>query len=173
MGDIVGLVEKAAEAIDEEEARRMEEKLRTATFNFEDFLAQMRFIKKLGPLENLLGMIPGMGKIKDIPTDGKELKQAEAIVLSMTLEERRKPDMLNARRRQRIARRERGERDGGQRFPSALSPDAQDDEEHGQDEEAHGQDGRQRRFPWWRRRRFPWDAEDADGRAVLVLALFT
>ena len=62
MGDIVGLVEKAAEAIDEEEARRMEEKMRTASFNFEDFLAQMRFIKKLGPLENILAMLPGMSQ---------------------------------------------------------------------------------------------------------------
>jgi signal recognition particle subunit SRP54 len=103
MGDIVGLVEKAAEAIDEEEAKRMEEKLRTSSFNFEDFLAQMRFIKKLGPLENILGMLPGMGNLKDLPTDGKELKRAEAIVLSMTVQERRKPDLLDARRRRRIA----------------------------------------------------------------------
>jgi signal recognition particle subunit SRP54 len=103
MGDIVGLVEKAAEAIDEEEAQRMEEKLRTNSFNFEDFLAQMRFIKKLGPLENLLGMMPGMSNVKNLPTDGKELKRAEAIVLSMTVPERRKPDLLDARRRRRIA----------------------------------------------------------------------
>ena len=103
MGDIVGLVEKAAEAMDEEEAKRMEEKMRTASFDFEDFLAQMRFIKKLGPLENILGMLPGMSQIKDLPTDGKELKRAEAIVLSMTGKERRKPDLLDARRRRRIA----------------------------------------------------------------------
>lgn len=103
MGDIVGLVEKAAEAIDEEEAMKMEAKLRTASFDFEDFLTQMRFIKKLGPLENLFAMMPGMSNIKDLPTDGKELKRAEAIVLSMTLKERRKPDLLDARRRRRIA----------------------------------------------------------------------
>ena len=103
MGDIVGLVEKAAEAMDEEEAMRMEEKLRTASFDFEDFLTQMRFIKKLGPLENLFAMLPGMANMKDLPTDGKELKRAEAIVLSMTLKERRKPDLLDARRRRRIA----------------------------------------------------------------------
>ena len=103
MGDIIGLVEKAAEAIDEEEARRMEEKLRTASFNFEDFLQQMRFIKKLGPLENLFAMMPGMANMKDLPTDGKEMGRAEAIVLSMTLQERRKPDLLDARRRRRIA----------------------------------------------------------------------
>ena len=103
MGDIVGLVEKAAEAIDEEEARRMEEKMRTASFNFEDFLTQMQFIKKLGPLENLFAMLPGLSNVKDLPTDGKELKRAEAIVHSMTLQERRKPDLLDARRRRRIA----------------------------------------------------------------------
>ena len=103
MGDIVGLVEKAAEAMDEEEARRMEEKMRTASFDFEDFLSQMRFIKKLGPLENLFAMLPGMSQMKDLPTDGKELKKAEAIVLSMTSKERRKPDLLDARRRRRIA----------------------------------------------------------------------
>ena len=103
MGDIVSLVEKAAEAIDEEEAQRMEEKLRTASFNFEDFLAQMRFIKKLGPLENIMAMLPGMGNVKDLPTDGKEMKRTEAIVLSMTVKERRKPDLLDARRRRRIA----------------------------------------------------------------------
>ena len=103
MGDIVGLVEKAAEAMDEEEAKRMEEKMRTASFDFEDFLSQMRFIKKLGPLENILGMLPGMSQVKDLPTDGGELKKAEAIVLSMTLKERRKPDLLDARRRRRIA----------------------------------------------------------------------
>ena len=103
MGDIVGLVEKAAEAIDEEEAKRMEEKLRTASFNFEDFLNQMRFMKKLGPLENILGMLPGMSQVKNLPTDGKELKRAEAIVLSMTVQERRKPELLDARRRRRIA----------------------------------------------------------------------
>ena len=103
MGDIVGLVEKAAEAIDEEEARRMEEKMRTASFNFEDFLSQMQFIKKLGPLENLFAMLPGLGNVKDLPTDGKELKRAEAIVYSMTIQERRKPDLLDARRRRRIA----------------------------------------------------------------------
>ncbi|MBV9656900.1 MAG: signal recognition particle protein [Verrucomicrobia bacterium] len=107
MGDIIGLVEKAAAAIDEDEARRMEEKLRKADFNFEDFLAQMKMVRKLGPLENLLGMLPGMGKLaQELPSGAgqKEMQRAEAIVLSMTPEERRKPDILNAKRRQRIAR---------------------------------------------------------------------
>ena len=104
MGDIVGLVEKAAEAIDEEEAARMEQKLRTASFDFNDFLAQFKMMRKLGPLENILGMLPGMGNMKDMNVDEKQLKRTEAIVLSMTDHERRRPDILNARRRQRIAR---------------------------------------------------------------------
>ncbi len=104
MGDIVGLVEKAAEAIDEEEAARMEKKLRTASFDFNDFLAQFKMMRKLGPLENILGMLPGVGNIKDLNVDEKQIKRTEAIVLSMTDEERKRPDILNARRRQRIAR---------------------------------------------------------------------
>lgn len=104
MGDIVGLVEKAAELIDEEEAKRMEEKMRTASFDLNDFLAQFKMIKKLGPLENILGMLPGMSNMKGFSVDEKQMQRVEAIVLSMTLAERSNPDILNARRRQRIAR---------------------------------------------------------------------
>ena len=104
MGDIVGLVEKAAEAIDEEEAARMETRLRTASFDFNDFLAQFKMMRKLGPLENLLGMLPGMNNLKGVNIDEKQIKRTEAIVLSMTEKERKRPDILNARRRQRIAR---------------------------------------------------------------------
>jgi signal recognition particle subunit SRP54 len=104
MGDIVGLVEKAAEAIDEEEAARLEKKLRTASFDFNDFLAQFKMMRKLGPLENILGMLPGMSNVPGLSVDEKQLKRTEAIVLSMTNEERSRPDILNARRRQRIAR---------------------------------------------------------------------
>ena len=104
MGDVVGLVEKAAEAITEADARRMEEKLRTARFDLEDFLQQFKMLKRMGPLENLLGMIPGMDKMKDSSIDEKQLKRVEAIVLSMTPQERARPDVLNARRRQRVAR---------------------------------------------------------------------
>lgn len=104
MGDVVGLVEKAAEAIDEEDAARMEKKLRTASFDFNDFLAQFKMMRKLGPLENILGMLPGMGNMKNLSVDEKQLKRVEAIVLSMTMQERQRPDILNARRRQRIAR---------------------------------------------------------------------
>ena len=104
MGDIVGLVEKAAEAFDEEEAARMERKMRTASFDFNDFLSQFKMMKKMGPLENILGMIPGMSNVQGLSVDEKQLKRTEAIVLSMTHEERSRPDILNARRRQRIAR---------------------------------------------------------------------
>ena len=99
MGDIVGLVEKAAQAIDEEEAARMEEKLRTASFDFNDFLAQFKMMRKLGPLESILGMLPGLGNMQGLNIDEKQLKRTEAIVLSMTNEERKRPDILNARRR--------------------------------------------------------------------------
>ena len=104
MGDVVTLVEKAAEAVEIEEAQRLERKLRTASFDFDDFLAQFRMMKKMGPLENILGMLPGMSNVQGLSIDEKQLKRTEAIVLSMTGEERRRPDILNARRRQRIAR---------------------------------------------------------------------
>ena len=103
MGDIVGLVEKAAEVFDEEEAERMQRKLRTASFDFNDFLAQFKMLRKMGPLENILGMIPGMSNVQGLSVDEKQIKRTEAIVLSMTHEERSRPDVLNARRRQRIA----------------------------------------------------------------------
>ena len=104
MGDVVSLVERAAEAIDEEEAARMEKKLRTASFDFNDFLAQFKMLRRMGPLENILGMLPGMSNLKGFSVDDKQLKRVEAIVLSMTPGERKNPGILNARRRQRIAR---------------------------------------------------------------------
>ena len=104
MGDVVSLVEKAAEAVDEEEAARLERKLRTASFDFNDFLAQFKMMRRMGPLENILGMLPGMSNVQGLSVDEKQLKRTEAIVLSMTNEERTRPDILNARRRQRIAR---------------------------------------------------------------------
>jgi signal recognition particle subunit SRP54 len=104
MGDIVSLVERAADAISEEDAKRMEERIRRAEFDFNDFLEQFKMMRRLGPLENILAMLPGMDKLKDFSVDEKQLKRTEAIVLSMTLEERGNPEILNARRRQRIAR---------------------------------------------------------------------
>jgi signal recognition particle subunit SRP54 len=104
MGDVVGLVEKAAEAVEAEDAARLERKLRTASFDFNDFLAQFKMMRRMGPLENILGMLPGMSNVQGLSIDEKQLKRTEAIVLSMTKEERTHPDILNARRRQRIAR---------------------------------------------------------------------
>jgi signal recognition particle subunit SRP54 len=104
MGDVISLVERAAESISEDDARRMEEKLRTAQFDLTDFLQQFKMLKKMGPLENILGMIPGMDTMPKSSVDEKQLKRVEAIILSMTPQERARPDILNARRRQRIAR---------------------------------------------------------------------
>lgn len=107
MGDVVSLVEKAAEAVDEEEARRLEEKMRKGQFTLEDFLEQLRQIKKMGSLESLLGMLPGGDQIlknADLAKQEREFKRMEAMICSMTPEERRNPHILNARRRQRIAR---------------------------------------------------------------------
>jgi signal recognition particle subunit SRP54 len=104
MGDVVSLVEKAAEAVEAEDAARLERKLRTASFDFNDFLAQFKMMRRMGPLENILGMLPGMSNVSNLSIDEKQLKRTEAIVLSMTKEERTRPDILNARRRQRIAR---------------------------------------------------------------------
>ena len=104
MGDVVTLVEKAAEAVELEDAARLERKLRTASFDFNDFLVQFKMMRRMGPLENILGMLPGMSNVQGLSFDEKQLKRTEAIVLSMTNEERTRPDILNARRRQRIAR---------------------------------------------------------------------
>jgi len=104
MGDVVGLVEKAAEAITEEDALRLQEKLARASFDLEDFLQQFKMLKRMGPLENILGMLPGMDKLKSSSIDEGQLKRVEAIILSMTPNERQRPDILNARRRQRVAR---------------------------------------------------------------------
>ncbi|HEY8899676.1 MAG TPA: signal recognition particle protein [Chthoniobacterales bacterium] len=104
MGDVVSLVEKAAEAITEEDALRMQKKLQSGGFDLDDFLQQFKMLKRMGPLENILGMLPGMANLKDSSIDEGQLKRVEAIILSMTPGERAKPEMLNARRRQRVAR---------------------------------------------------------------------
>ena len=106
MGDVVSLVEKAAEAIEEDEAARMEEKLRKGEFSLEDFLEQMRAMKKLGPLENIVGMLPGGDaalKDADLDKGQAELRRMEALICAMTSKERRQPNILNASRRRRIA----------------------------------------------------------------------
>jgi signal recognition particle subunit SRP54 len=104
MGDVVSLVEKAQEAIDHKEAEKMAEKLRKADFNLEDFLEQMKQIKKLGSMDSILGMLPGMNGVKMDGEAEKAMARTEAIILSMTKQERRKPEILNGNRRMRIAK---------------------------------------------------------------------
>src|SRR5688500_12842213 len=107
MGDVISLVEKAAEAIDIEDAKRMEEKMRKGLFTLEDFLEQLRQMKKLGSLESVVGMLPGgseMLKTADMSKSEKEFRRMEGIICSMTTKERNTPQLLNARRRQRIAK---------------------------------------------------------------------
>ena len=103
MGDVVSLVEKAQENIDQKEAERMAEKMRKADFNLEDFLAQMQQVKKMGSLQSIMGMMPGMSGVEVGPDAEKQMARTEAIIHSMTFQERRKPEVLNGSRRQRIA----------------------------------------------------------------------
>ena len=104
MGDIVSLVEKAQEQYDEEEARKLQSKIRKNQFNFDDFLNQLKQIRKMGNVKDLLGMIPGLGnKIKDLDIDESHFKKIEAIIYSMTPDERANPDLMNGTRRKRIA----------------------------------------------------------------------
>ena len=103
MGDVVSLVEKAQENIDVEEAERMAEKMRKAEFDLEDFLSQMQQVKKMGSMQSIMGMMPGMNNVA-VPDDAeKQMKRTESIIYSMTKQERRTPRLLNGSRRQRIA----------------------------------------------------------------------
>jgi signal recognition particle subunit SRP54 len=107
MGDVVSLVERAAEAVDIDDAKRMEEKMRKGQFTLEDFLEQLRQMKKLGSLESLVGMLPGgteMLKKTDLSKQEKEFKRMEGIICAMTRQERNSPQILNAKRRIRIAK---------------------------------------------------------------------
>ena len=107
MGDVVSLVERAAETVNVDEARRMEEKMRKGQFTLEDFLEQLRAMKKLGSLESLVGMLPGGAeaiKRVDMNKQEKEFQRMEAIICAMTLQERSAPQILNAKRRMRIAK---------------------------------------------------------------------
>lgn len=107
MGDIVGMVEKVADKINEADAMRSAQRMAEGKFDFTDFLDQMKMIQNMGPLEGLLGLLPGFSKIKkQLPSnafDGKKMKRTEAIVLSMTLDERRRPEIIRGTRRKRIA----------------------------------------------------------------------
>jgi signal recognition particle subunit SRP54 len=107
MGDVLSLIERAQQNIDEQQAAQMEERLRKAEFTFEDFLVQMKQVRKLGPLSSVVGMlpgIPGLKQLKNVQVDDRQLDRIEAMVLSMTREERRRPEIIDGSRRQRIAR---------------------------------------------------------------------
>jgi signal recognition particle subunit SRP54 len=105
MGDVMTLIEKAEGAYDEEQAAELERKLRKQEFGLDDFLEQLRQVRRLGPLQSLLGMIPGMGKeLRGVNVDERQFDQIQAIILSMTPRERRHPELINGGRRLRIAR---------------------------------------------------------------------
>jgi len=107
MGDVLSLIEKAEQAIDQDEAADLEEKLRKNTFTLDDFRKQLKTIRKMGPLESILGMIPGLGDLKQLAEnkpDEKQMGRVEAIITSMTPEERRNDRIINGSRRKRIAK---------------------------------------------------------------------
>lgn len=105
MGDVVSLVERAQQAFDEDEARRLNKKIRKNQFDFNDFLHQLGQIKKMGNMKDLIGMIPGMGKaMKGVEVDDNSFKPIEAIIRAMTMEERENPDVINGSRKNRIAK---------------------------------------------------------------------
>ncbi len=104
MGDVISLVERAQQVFDEEEAEKLNKKIRKNQFDFEDFLSQLQQIKKMGSLKDLIGMLPGMGKMmKDVEIDDNAFKPIEAIIRSMTVQERRNPELINGSRKKRIA----------------------------------------------------------------------
>ena len=104
MGDVVTLVEKAQEHFEADEAEKLQKKMAKGTFGFDDFLKQMSAVKKMGGVKDMMKMLPGMGQqVKDVDFDGKEMRQMEGMVYSMTLKERKDPDLIDASRRRRIA----------------------------------------------------------------------
>ena len=104
MGDVLTLIERAEQAVEEDEQAEMERRLMAGQFTFDDFLASSRMLKKMGPLKDMVDKIPGMGKqLGDIEVDDRQLARVEAIVLSMTPQERRMPHVINGPRRRRIA----------------------------------------------------------------------
>jgi signal recognition particle subunit SRP54 len=107
MGDMLSIIEKAEESFDEAEALKLEQKLKKQEFDLDDYLSQLRQMKKMGSFSSLLSMIPGMSKLKDVKIDDKEFVKIEAIICSMTKKEKKNTKLLNANRRIRIAKRQR------------------------------------------------------------------
>jgi signal recognition particle subunit SRP54 len=106
MGDVMSLIEKAEAQIEEDEAKELERKLRKNEFTLEDFLKQLKTIRRMGPLQSILGMMPGLSghQLSQMKVDERELDRVEAIILSMTPEERRRPELIKGSRRLRIAK---------------------------------------------------------------------
>ena len=105
MGDVLSLIEKAQEAVSEEQAKKLEKKMREASFTLEDYLDQFESLKKMGGAAQVLGMMPGMSKlkVKESDFDEKKMERVKAIILSMTKKEREKPEIINSSRKKRIA----------------------------------------------------------------------
>jgi signal recognition particle subunit SRP54 len=105
MGDVMTLIEKAEREFGEEQSEELEKRLRAGDFSLDDFLGQMRMMRRMGPLQGLLGMIPGVGaQLRGVKVDEREVDRLEAIILAMTPEERRRPELIKGSRRLRIAR---------------------------------------------------------------------
>ena len=129
MGDVLSLIERAEESLDEKQAAEMEAKLRRAEFTFEDFLDQLKQVRKMGSLSSILGMlpgVPGMKELKNVQVDDRQLDRIEAMIFSMTGPERRHPDIIDGSRRRRIAAGSGTTRPGRQRAAQAVPRDAED-----------------------------------------------
>ena len=145
MGDVVSLVERAAEAVNEDDLKRMEEKMRKGEFSLEDFLDQLRQMKKLGPLENVMKMLPGGAeamKGQDLSKQEREFKHMEAMICGMTIKERRNPAHPERQAPHPRGQGQRRDRDRAEHDDEQVRPDAADDEENGQVPEDDGQNGR-------------------------------
>ncbi len=128
MGDVLSLIERAESAMDEKKALELEKKLRKSQFTFEDFLDQLEQVRKMGSLQSILGMIPGAGKLKGLQIDDKAFDRVQALIHSMTVEERRHPELINGSRRQ-THRGGVGQRHpGGEPTAEPVQADAEDDE---------------------------------------------
>ena len=129
MGDVLSFIEQAEQQVDEDEAKELERKLRKNQFTLEDFLDQLKKIRRMGPLTSLLGMIPGLAghQLSKMNVDEKELDRVEAIILSMTPYERRHPELIKGSRRLRIAKGSGTTRPAGQPARQAVRADAQAD----------------------------------------------
>jgi signal recognition particle subunit SRP54 len=106
MGDVMSLIEKAEREVDEDEAARLERKLRRNEFGLDDFMDQLKMVRRMGSLTSILGMIPGLAghQLQNMKVDERELDRVQAMILSMTVQERRRPELINGSRRLRIAR---------------------------------------------------------------------